>query len=113
MFESPSNVSETVLLRPKGWRLSLKCETPGCKLQVHHGQSFKAPGNTAAAMLGACCYRNIDPQLARGAFPRGGILLSPVTRLTIPRLEGNLVEVVTTIMMKQYRSVVVATRPAI
>ena len=82
-------------------------------LQVHHRQSFKAPGNTAAAMLGACCYKNIDPQLARGAFPRGGILLSPVTRLTIPRLEGNLVEVVTTIMMKQYRSVVVATRPAV
>ena len=40
-------------------------------LQVHHRQSFKAPGNTAGGMVGACCYINIDPQLARGSFSQG------------------------------------------
>ena len=50
------------------------------RLQVHHRQSFKAPGNNTAAMVGAWCYINIDPQLERGELFPG--VLSPVTRRT-------------------------------
>ena len=69
------------------------------RLQVHHRQSFKAPGNNTAAMVGAWCYINIDPQLERGSFSQGCSLLLPGG----PRLEeGPGGAVVTRVMTKQY-----------